>query len=51
MAEHYGFTPEEVGAMTAEQIETLTSEDEKEAFGKASGTMTIEEYRRFARGK
>ncbi len=56
MAEHYGFTPGQVGEMTVFQVLALCEPDDEETepkpkkAGEGKTTMSIAEYRRLVRG-
>lgn len=51
IAEHYGFTPYEIGQMTIYQVAVLVEEEEKVG-NSDKQTMSVAEYRRLVkRGK
>lgn len=53
LGEHYGFTPQQVGEMTAYQVAILLAKDPEEAGNMASGKVKIsyQEFRRLTNGR
>lgn len=53
LGEHYGFTPQQVGEMTAYQVAVLLAKDPEEAGNTAAGKVKISyrELRRLANGQ